>query len=192
MGYEFTALPFDRLRQRLFSSGLDIDCYKKMCEEIFPIGKMALEAKEYAKSLKDRRPKMLDQLARQCADQLPKFKNYGWEDVVLEIIDGVKMPAKSFSQIFGHVNEEKEIYPLILKQLRKDYEQVYDTTKVRGNLVRFGDFTVVKQNIIHQKKIISLDAKTRASAFDHFLNQARAFQDFSDEVYLIATPGLVL
>lgn len=194
MDYGFTSIPFEDLRNRLFKSGLDIDCYKKMCEEIFPVSKVNLEVKEYSKTQKDNQLKLFEKLAKKCSEDLPKFNHddLDWKDVVLEIIDSVKIPAKAFANIFGHVEEEKAIYPKIMSHLKKDYGSVYDTTTLRSNLVRFADFTAVKKNFIGQSRIVSLDAKTRSSAFDHFLNQARDFQAFSDEVYMIATPGLIL
>lgn len=63
--------------------------------------------------------------------------------------------------------------------------------------IRFADFTLVKEKWRPlpwktKYRIISVDVKTKREAFEYFLNQANDFLTFSDEVYLICTPGLVL
>lgn len=192
--YGFTALPFDEMIRRLLKSGYDSSCYSKMCEEIFPIAEAKLHAKEYARALRNDKPELIERLAKQCAGELPKFRShhYDWEDVVFETLTSLKVPSKWYSHIFGHKGEERQLYPTIVKQLRREFENVHNTSSLRSRLVRFADFTVVKKKTFGGYKVISFDAKTTSAAFDHFLNQARDFQRFSDQVYLVATPGLVL
>jgi hypothetical protein len=197
LGYEFTALPFSELLSRLLRSGYDFSCYRKMCEDLYSIEEAKLQLKEYDYTKKDAKAKSIERLAKKCAEELPKFRgdfgHYNWEDAVIETVANEKIPSKWYSYIFGQVSDEKELYPSIMKFLKKNNqnELVYDTANVRSSLVRFADFTVAKKGLFGMK-IISFDAKTKASSFEYFLNQARDFQRFSDLVYLVATPALIL
>ena len=193
MGFEFASLQFEDIASRITKLGVDADAYKALCEEYFPLAEAHLKFKEYLKFKQDGKLKQLKSLAEHCAGKLPKFKKFEWEEVVLDTLASIKLPRKKFDYIFGHEDEEKDLYPAILRFLKHRYkpEEVFDTSSVRSKFVRFADFTIAKRGLIGTK-ILSLDAKTKLAAFDHFLNQADDFQKFSDEVYLIATPGLIL
>ena len=185
MAYEFTALPFDKLLDRLLKSGYDYSCYRSMCEDLYPAEDAKLHLKEYDNTKKDTKPKLIERLAKNSAGELPKYRgdfgHYNWEDVVLETVASEKLPAKWYSHIFGHVQDEKELYASIMRILKKRYEGelVYNTSSLRSGLVRFADFTVAKKGLFGIK-LVSFDAKTKASSFEYFLNQGRDFQRFSD------------
>jgi hypothetical protein len=193
VGFEFASLPYDSIASRMVKTHAEIDCFKELAGDYFDPANARLKTKEYERLKGDQKLKMLKKLAQNCADELPKFKDYKWEEVVLDALSTIKIPRKSFNTIFGHEDEEQTLYPSILRHLKETFNsyRVFDTSRVRSKFVRFADFTAVKEGIL-SKKILSFDAKTKPAAFDHFLNQANDFQRFSDQVFLIATPGLIL
>ena len=193
MGFEFASLQYEDIANRIAKLGVDADAYKALCEQYFPFAVARLKFKEYLKFKPDGKLRQLKSLAEHCSNKLPKFRKFEWEEVILDTLASIRLPRKKFDYIFGHEDEEKDLYPAILRFLKRKYrsEEVFDTSNVRSRFVRFADFTIAKKGLLGTK-IISLDAKTKPSAFDHFLNQADDFQKFSDEVYLIATPGLIL
>lgn len=104
------------------------------------------------------------------------------------------MPRKWFRIIFGHIDEERELYPPIRKFLKRelaDYK-IFDTYDQRSRAgIRWADFTLVKKRLIGYE-LVSVDAKVALSAFGYFLDQADDFLRFSDHTSLVCTPGLVL
>ena len=164
-----------------------------MAGQYYDTANARLQLKEFGRLKGDSRLKSLKKLAEGCADELPKFKNFRCEEVVLATLTSLKIPRKRFNIILGHEDIEEALYPALMKRLRETFDsaEVFNTSHVRSSFVRFADFSVLKRGIMG-KKILSFDAKTKPTAFDHFLNQAQDFKRFSDEVYLIATPALVL
>jgi hypothetical protein len=186
-------LQFEDIANRITKLGVDADAYKALCADYFSSADAHLKFKAYLKFKQNGKLKQLKSLAEQCAGKLPKFNKLGWEEVILDTLASIKLPRKKFNYVFGHADEEKTLYPAILRFLKSKYksEEVFDTSNVRSKFVRFADFTVAKRGLTGTK-ILSLDAKTNPAAFDRFLNQADDFHKFSEEVYLIATPGLIL
>ncbi|MDG6990519.1 MAG: hypothetical protein JRM99_03750 [Nitrososphaerota archaeon] len=193
MGFEFASLSYDVIVGRIMKTHTDPDCFKAMANQYFDAANARLRLKEFERLKGSEKPEQLKRLAQECADKLPRFKRFKWEEVVLDTISSLKMPRKTFNAIFGHDDDEEALYPTILKHLKSEFGSydVYNTSRLRSKFVRFADFTAVKSGILG-KKVFSFDAKTKPAAFDHFFNQVDDFQRFSDQVFLITTPGLVL
>jgi len=192
MGSDFVGLSLDEILRRLLRSGYDLACYRELANHYFHREDASLKCKAYESLGKAERQKGLRALAGDVSHST-KFRGYSWEEVILEGVSEV-VPAKWFNIIFGHVNNEEELYPLVRRFLRHKYSHadVIDTFDHRSKVgVRYADFTVVGGGLLG-KSLLSVDVKVDVQAFDYFLNQASDFLAFSDKAYLLCTPGLIL
>jgi hypothetical protein len=193
MPLEFSIPPFEEIMKRLLKSGYDSYCFRTLAEQYYSPQEEKLVVANYEKSAKKEKEKELMKLSKKCSE-LPKFKGLEWQEVIFETICSIQMPRKWFKFIFGHVDDERELYSFIRKFLKRefpDYDVVdtYDRRSKAG--IRWADFTLVKKRFIGYE-LVSLDAKVAASAFSYFLNQADDFLRFSDYTYLLCTPGLLV
>ena len=199
MTSKFLSIPFDQIMKRLFKSGWDTQCCHELAESYF--GKSSHDVRlcldKYKKSGKGQKVDEIKKISRKCTE-LPIYSNYDWQEVVFDIIARLDMPRKWFNYVFGHVNDEKELYDLtafkkFLKEEFKEYSHKIPTYDKRSNIgIRYADFTFVKKFLLGRYEIFSVDVKVNHTAFDYYLNQAHDFLTFSDYTTLICTPGLIL
>jgi len=193
MPLKFATIPFEEIMKRLFKSGYDSDCYRKLAEHYFPPQDRKLSVSKYEKSTKREKEDELIKLSKKCTE-LHMFKDFDWQEVIFETVCSIQMPRKWFRTIFGHVDEEKELYLPVRKFLKREFSdyEVLDTYNQRSKVgIRWADFTLVKKRLIGYE-LVSVDVKVASSAFGYFLDQADDFLRFSDYTYLVCTPGLVL
>ncbi|MGB9659246.1 MAG: hypothetical protein ACPLY9_01790 [Nitrososphaerales archaeon] len=199
MTSKFLSIPFDQIMKRLFKSGWDTQCCHELAESYF--GKSSHDVRlcldKYKKSGKGQKVDEIKKISRKCTE-LPIYSNYDWQEVVFDIIARLDMPRKWFNYVFGHVNDEKELYDLtafkkFLKEEFKEYSHKIPTYDKRSKIgIRYADFTFVKKFLLGRYEIFSVDVKVNHTAFDYYLNQAHDFLTFSDYTTLICTPGLIL
>lgn len=192
MSSGFAGLSLDEILGRLSKSGYDSACYRLLAKYHYPPQEVLLKSKEYERMGKSERVKRLRELAWSLRHS-NRFRGDSLEEVILEGISEVDLPKKWFNTVFGHVNNEEKLYPLVRGFLKRKYydRKVIETSDRRSRIgIRYADFTVVKKGFF-ASSIISVDVKVDVQAFDYSLNQASDFLGFSDEVYLLCTPGLI-
>ena len=190
---KFASVDFNDFLSRIMKSGHDEEVYKILCNEYHQPADARLALKEYKSSSTSKRKDLMLGLAKNCTDGVRKYHGYSGEQVILEALLSADLPNKWVHHILGGVENEEETYSLVQKFLSKEYAtaEVKNTSRSKSNIARLADFTVVKRGTF-STQIISVDVKSNESAFDYFLNQADDFSRFSDEIYLVATPELVL
>lgn len=190
----FTILSLkDTILPRLFASGYDQEYFEKMAK-IYNERDAILRIRRYEKAGRRERERMITDLAEECIG-LPPFKGLNRDQVELDVLFGLSIPHAHFRDIFGHVDTERELYDHVRRFLKHEFEgstvvQTYDKRSRVG--IRYADFTVVKEKVFHRFDLFSCDVKVTPAAFGTFLNQANDFLAFSNNAYLVATPGLVL
>ena len=179
MTFSFASISKEEFLKRVFKSGYDSNCYQTLSNEYFPSEEAKLRIRKHQNLGKQSRQGELEILAEKCSE-LPKYRNYSPAEVIFETISKIQMASKWYNNIFGHVEDERDVYPSLKKSLRHEYggDSVYDTSQVRSKLVRFADFTVVKRPFFGGPTIYSFDVKTQASSFERFLSQTRDSRDF--------------
>ncbi len=186
-------MPFDTILSRIVESNQGEKIFKALCEIYYEKPDADLEVKEYKKSSGEKKRQLMHQVAQKCVDGVKKYSDFSWEEVIMQVTHDAGIPEKWMHIIFGGVSDEEEAYSTFEKYLRKEYNgwKIIDTSHTKGRVARYADFTAIKKGTF-STQIISFDVKANPSAFDYFLNQADDFSKFSDQVYCVATPELVL
>ena len=184
-------LSSDTIVWRVLKSGYDLDIYKALLEEYRekePEKKPLI--KEYQNANKERQSDLLKDAARKVRKcGLSRYKGYEWEDILSEVVFK-NANKKTRNDVFGHTDNEKELYPLLAKYLKnKEGFKVHPTHDIKKE--SWPDLYGVKRPHSWRERTVAVDAKVSYDQFKRFLDQATNFAKYSREVYLGATPGLV-
>jgi len=188
----FDTILFEDFIKRIKENKLDLLCFKELAISYYKEKDSQLEIKKYQELSNNDKEKSLLSLAKKCANELPKYRNYDWKSVLLDVFYRMA-PNNKVMYILGGFEEEKEIYPTIerfLKNELKDFTLKNTTTK-KSKIIRLADFTALKKGLL-DLQIISFEIKVKPEAFDYFLNQADDIKQHSDYLYLVATPHFII
>jgi|GEM_PF-2051255 len=188
----FDTILFDDFIKRIKENKLDLLCFKELAINYYKEKDSQLEVKKYQELSNNEKEKSLLSLAKKCAEELPKYKNYDWKSVLLDVCYR-KSPNNKVMYIFGGFEEEKEIYPTIERFLKNEFKDftLKNTTAKKSKITRLADFTALKKGLLG-RLIISFEVKVKPEAFDYFLNQADDIKKHSDYLYLVATPHFII
>jgi hypothetical protein len=188
----FDTILFDDFIKRIKENKLDLLCFKELAINYYKEKDSQMKIKKYQELSNNDKEKSLQSLAKKCAEQLPKYKNYDWKSVLLDVCYR-KSPNNKKMYIFGGFKEEKEIYPTIERFLKNKFKDftLKNTTAKKSKITRLADFTALKKGLLGLL-IISFEVKVKPEAFDYFLNQADDIKKHSDYLYLVATPHFII
>ena len=197
---KYFGLDIDEIIIRLIDSSEDTVCYLNLLNVIQQGDKPKMELKKYNQLKKEDKIKALKNVCKRCSYQ-DKFR--GWDPyaiLIQSIWKDAGLPDSKVKKVFGHVDDEKDIYNDIIKFLRKQNNFknliVIDTHNKRGKQgIRFADITLFKKKSLLGKLsryVLSVEVKAKCGAFDHLLSQLADASTFSRDVYAVVTPGLLI
>ena len=184
-------LSFDKILSRVLKWEHSLNIYKVLLDKY---GEKESEKKPLIKEYETANRKGKGELLRDSARKVRKrgltqYEGYDWEDILSELIFE-RTNRKWRNIVFGHTDNEEDLYPLLRRYLKseKGFEihPTYDFKKER-----WPDLYGVRWGRLWGKRTIAVDAKVSYNQFGRFLDQATNFVKYSHEVYLGATPGLV-
>jgi hypothetical protein len=193
----FATIPFEDIMKRLFDSNCDSKVFKKLASDHLPEQEIRPAIRRYDELRgKQKKEEHLEALAKACLRDSKHRDFQCFEEVIMNSISS-EATRRSFNEIFGHIENERESYPTIEKLLKRDSDfegcKVRDTSSLgRIDGVRYADFTIIKQKLFNRYEIYSVDAKVAPPAFQTFLDQAHDFSLHSKYTWLVSTAGLVL
>ena len=197
---KYFGLDIDEIIKRLIDSSGDTVCYLNLLNVIQQGDKPKMELKKYNQLKKEDKIKALKNVCKRCSYQ-DKFRGWAPYAILIQSIwKDAGLPDSKVEKIFGHVDDEKDIYNDIIKFLRKQNSfknlTVIDTHKKRGKQgIRFADITLFKKKSLLGKLnryVLSVEVKAKNGAFDHLLSQLADASLFSRDVYAVVTPGLLV
>jgi len=193
----FATIPFEDIKKRLFDSNCDSKVFRKLASDHLPEQEIRPAIRRYDELRgKQKKEEHLEALAKACL-RGPKYRDFQcFEEVILKRISS-EASRRSYNEIFGHIENERELYPTIEKLLKRDSDfegcKVKDTSALgRIDGVRYADFTIIKQKHFNRYEIYSVDAKVAPTVFKTLLDQAHDFSLHSKYTWLVSTAGLVL
>jgi hypothetical protein len=113
---EFATIPFEDIMKRLFHSNHDSRCFKKLASDHLPEQEIRPAFRKYGE-LRGRQTKgkHLEALAKACLRD-SKYRDFEcFEEVILNSSIISDVPRRSFDEILGHMEKEKQSYPAIAK-----------------------------------------------------------------------------
>ncbi len=204
----YFGLEYDEIIKRLIDTKYDSECYNEIIKTYTLDEQADTETKKFEKGKDTTKIEMLKK-ALYKARASEKFLGWKEEAILIQIMRKViDSHGNKFKKIFGHVSNEKDIYPQVNKFLKKKYPssdgfKVVETYNRKGKKgIRLADFTVYKGEVTKGgigsflrytlgSKIISIEVKTLEGALERVMNQIADYSMFSDEIYVIVTPELI-
>jgi len=116
-------------------------------------------------------------------------RHYDHELLCEHIVETLEDSPRVFNYVFGHVEDESELYDSIRKYLKREYSIAFHTDHLKRE--GWPDFFACDKGW-GEKNLVAVDAKTQFNEYKRFLNQASTFMRYSDRVFLATTPGLVI
>ena len=182
---------------RLIESRYDASCFKFIRTLFGTPEKAKLETEEYQILSTDKKATTLFKAAQKC---ISMEKYYGIKPVgiILEILMfEIDTPNQIIEKIFGDVKREEDLYPYVRKFLSEEKLfrnlKVKQTDRSRGKVgIRLADFSLFKgEEAFSAKSIVSVEVKTREEAYKYLRDELFDYASFSENIYLITTPGLL-
>jgi len=190
--------PFEHMLWRLFKTGRDNVIFEELCK----VGLYDSEAKkfirEYRESNRDVRIELLkEQSDRLSASRtLPKYAGKSWNIIVLQaLVDSIEngeISKRHGDMIFGHSDDESELYGPLSRYLRETCDKLLDTHDRKDLPCGNPDFITIKKRWGRSPEIVAVDAKANISALHRFYHQAYNYYDGFDGVYLATTGWIAL
>jgi hypothetical protein len=188
----FAYLEVDEIISRLLKSNRHSSVYKALLQHAQKTkADLENEMREYDRWTKAERAQGLLDAARYLSKKgLDRYKqHYDYELLCEHIVETLKDSPRVFNGVFGHSDDESDLYDPIRKYLKREYSSAYQTDHLKRE--GWPDFFAYDKGGFGIN-LIAIDAKTQFKEYKRFLNQASMFMDYSDRVLLATTPGLVI
>jgi hypothetical protein len=121
------------------------------------------------------------------------YKGLEWREILIQhLYEAVSSHPELYKRVFGHADEEAELYPRMKRYLEGKRYTVFPTDKMR-KLGSWPDLYAVKgtKGALVGKNTISIDAKVSYDQFKRFLQQSKLFSPYSNQVFACTTPGMI-
>lgn len=185
---------FEDVSNRLLKSKYDKEVFKKLVDEWLHHIQFYDEKKKYDQKKSYEKIEVLLKYAEKLASsKLDLFEGKKPNEIIVEaiveLIEEGTIPIKWRNYIFGHSDEERELYPLIEKGIREKHKKVkgfVETADMKDLPCGNPDFVLLEKGLVGEN-FIAVEVKANKDALKNFFNQALNYRKCYDIVYLATT-----
>jgi len=186
--------PFEDVSKRLLKSKYDKEVFKKLVDEWLHHPQFHDEIKKYDQMKSKEKIEALKKYAKKLSSsKLDRFKGKKPSEIIVEaivkLIEEGTIPIKWRNYIFGHSDEERELYPLVEKGVWEKHKKVkgsFETANMKDLPCGNPDFVFLEEGLAGER-LIAVEVKANKEALKNFFNQALNYSKCYDIVYLATT-----
>jgi hypothetical protein len=184
---------FEDISKRLLKSKYDKEVFKKLVDEWLHHPQFYDEKKKYDQKKSYEKIEVLLKYAEKLASsKLDLFKGKKPNEIIVEaiveLIEEGTIPIKWRNYIFGHSDEERELYPLVKKGVWEKHKKakLFETADMKDLPCGNPDFVLLEKGLVGES-LIAVEVKANKDALKNFFNQALNYRKCYDIVYLATT-----
>jgi len=184
---------FDLMANRLLKSKYDRKVHQSILREAgFRPAEATAQLRQYERTRNsEEKLEMLRDVSKEVQSHGSQmYEDHSWEEILVQHVYRVANPSRTFNYIFGHVDNEDELYPILKRYLKKEDYDVYETYSQRAG-GRWPDLFAVKSGRFRGLSTSSIDAKVHYSEFKRLHEQCATFARYSKYVFVATTVGMV-